>query len=796
MSRKMWTKKIKIILTAGLLLALLVLIFGTNLFSAKTVEAGWFASGGTWGYRKAITVDADKVSGSSALTDFPMLFSVTDGDLAFTDFDGNVASSTAGDIVFTSSDGVTKLSHEIEYYASTTGEIVAWVKIPSLSNSVDTTIYIYYGNAAADDQQDAANVWDSNYMMVQHLSEDPSGSAPQMLDSTANNNDGTSSGTMTTSDQVSGKIDGSLEFDGNSTQDDLITVPNSSVWDNITTAITISAWVNPNSVGALGYRSDIIQRSSGNNDWWFNLQNSGKLSFYADNITGGTYKQSTSVINENELSYVVVSYDDVNDIRFYINGTYINTVAASGSFITTDNLVYFGANHNGPSTVFRGIIDELKVSNIVRSTDWIATEYNNQSSPSTFYTYGSVSTEAGLAKMGVRVIGETSGLDWYSTGGVWTDRKQITIDHNKVATDVGTENYTGFPMLFSVIDADLKDTGNGGSVGQADGGDILFTASDGTTKLSHEIEKYTNTTGELVAWVNLGINLSSTTDTTIYVYYGDNDVSDQWDTADGSNDVFDSNYKGVWHLPDGSTLSSLDSTSNNNDGTPSGGTVAIAGKIDGGASTGSYHNNYISLGTDSSISVASKTQYTFEGWIKFTNINDSQLFFSQAISGDWWRFALGLYNTDCGSSQIAFMTRDSSTGDTGTRESICGTAPTAGVWYHYAAVYDSVSGAKTLYINGSSSATTGTSVGAFTSTASAGISIGENLDTGYTFGGVADEVRVSATARSADWIKTGYNNQSSPSTFYSYGATQAETRQDSSGNPVPAIKSRGGVKFR
>ena len=792
----MWTKKIKIILTAGLLLALLVLIFGTNLFSAKTVEAGWFASGGTWGYRKAITVDADKVSGSSALTDFPMLFSVTDGDLAFTDFDGNVASSTAGDIVFTSSDGVTKLSHEIEYYASTTGEIVAWVKIPSLSNSVDTTIYIYYGNAAADDQQDAANVWDSNYMMVQHLSEDPSGSAPQMLDSTANNNDGTSSGTMTTSDQVSGKIDGSLEFDGNSTQDDLITVPNSSVWDNITTAITISAWVNPNSVGALGYRSDIIQRSSGNNDWWFNLQNSGKLSFYADNITGGTYKQSTSVINENELSYVVVSYDDVNDIRFYINGTYINTVAASGSFITTDNLVYFGANHNGPSTVFRGIIDELKVSNIVRSTDWIATEYNNQSSPSTFYTYGSVSTEAGLAKMGVRVIGETSGLDWYSTGGGWTDRKQITIDHNKVATDVGTENYTGFPMLFSVIDADLKDTGNGGSVGQADGGDILFTASDGTTKLSHEIEKYTNTTGELVAWVNLGSNLSSTTDTTIYVYYGDNDVSDQWDTADGSNDVFDSNYKGVWHLPDGSTLSSLDSTSNNNDGTPSGGTVAIAGKIDGGASTGSYHNNYISLGTDSSISVASKTQYTFEGWIKFTNTNDSQLFFSQAISGDWWRFALGLYGTDCGSSQIAFMTRDSSTGDTGTRESICGTAPTAGLWYHYAAVYDSVSGAKTLYINGSSSATTGTSVGAFTSTASAGISIGENLDTGYTFGGVADEVRVSATARSADWIKTGYNNQSSPSTFYSYGATQAETRQDSSGNPVPAIKSRGGVKFR
>lgn len=32
-----------------------------------------------------------------------------------------------------------------------------------------------------------------------------------------------------------------------------------------------------------------------------------------------------------------------------------------------------------------------------------------------------------------------------------------------------------------------------------------------------------------------------------------------------------------------------------------------------------------------------------------------------------------------------------------------------------------------------------------------------------------DEVRISATARSWDWIKTKYNNQNSPSTFYSVG---------------------------
>jgi hypothetical protein len=36
-----------------------------------------------------------------------------------------------------------------------------------------------------------------------------------------------------------------------------------------------------------------------------------------------------------------------------------------------------------------GDIDEFRISTLVRSADWIKTEYNNQSSPSTFETFGS-----------------------------------------------------------------------------------------------------------------------------------------------------------------------------------------------------------------------------------------------------------------------------------------------------------------------------------------------------------------------------------------------------------------------
>ena len=50
------------------------------------------------------------------------------------------------------------------------------------------------------------------------------------------------------------------------------------------------------------------------------------------------------------------------------------------------------------------------------------------------------------------------------------------------------------------------------------------------------------------------------------------------------------------------------------------------------------------------------------------------------------------------------------------------------------------------------------------------MAIGTRGDGNRWYGGSLDEVRISNTNRSVDWFFTGYNNQSSPSTFYSVGA--------------------------
>jgi predicted glutamine amidotransferase len=115
-----------------------------------------------WEFRKPITIYHSNVT--SDLTNFPVLVNITDSDLA------TKAQVDGDDIVFTDPSGL-KLDHEIEYYNGTSGLLVAWVKIPSLSSTEDTTIYMYYGNPDALNQENTQQVWDADYMMTQHFNE-------------------------------------------------------------------------------------------------------------------------------------------------------------------------------------------------------------------------------------------------------------------------------------------------------------------------------------------------------------------------------------------------------------------------------------------------------------------------------------------------------------------------------------------------------------------------------------------------------------------------------------------------
>lgn len=210
---------------------------------------------------------------------------------------------------------------------------------------------------------------------------------------------------------------------------------------------------------------------------------------------------------------------------------------------------------------------------------------------------------------------------WYSAD--WSYRQEITIDHAQVAG--GT--LTDFPFLFSVTDADLEAVTAGGKVGQEDGGDILFTLGDGTTKLAHEMESYDGATGRVNAWVKVPA-ISDGADTKLYVYYGNALAADQQD----KNHVWDGNYRMVQHLggapANAAAGGHLDSTANAMDGTPdrfsSPATTGAEGKI-GGADlfkdsvyARTWYNdvhNYSRVTLPSSV-LGDEESFTLSSWMK------------------------------------------------------------------------------------------------------------------------------------------------------------------------------------
>ena len=136
----------------------------TQLLASCGATLAWYDA--DWQYRFTVTIDPAMVSGSADLTDFPLLITLTDVDLKDAAHAGHVGQADGGDLLFTSADGTTQLDHEIESYDPATGTLVAWVKVPTLSPATDTVLYLYYGNAAAANQQNAAAVWSNGYAGV------------------------------------------------------------------------------------------------------------------------------------------------------------------------------------------------------------------------------------------------------------------------------------------------------------------------------------------------------------------------------------------------------------------------------------------------------------------------------------------------------------------------------------------------------------------------------------------------------------------------------------------------------
>lgn len=313
-------------------------------------------------------INASEVSGSTSLSNFPVLVNLTNNNLRHTSSGGQVQNINGYDIAFTSANGTTLLSHQIEEYNPTTGELTFWVRFPSLSAITDTQFYIYFGNLAVSSNPSNTNVWDSNYKMVLHLNE--TGTAPlTIFDAAGEGTNGSDNGTVS----VTGQIAGGRNFNGNN--DRIVIADNGVSPLDISGNITISFWLN---IANRNNGPDILTKGDYLNGYSIWTNNLGAIQFQINN---DPLSSSNGELNNGTWTYLSFTRASNGNRVMYKNGSSIASDNSNESFNVDDEDVYLSTASFWP---FRGFMDEVRISNITRSADWIATEFNNQNNPGNF----------------------------------------------------------------------------------------------------------------------------------------------------------------------------------------------------------------------------------------------------------------------------------------------------------------------------------------------------------------------------------------------------------------------------
>lgn len=344
-----------------------------------------------WAKRIEITIADTNVD--SNLTDFPILvYLSTSSGTGAADvsavFDELGSDANRKKIAVTSSDGTTQLYVEIERWDDANEKAWLWVKVPSILATGGATLYLYYDSTKADnttyigDITDAVaqNVWDSNFVFVCHMAQDPNGDASNALkDSTSNAIHATPNGSMTSADLVDAVIGKGIDFDGS---DDYLSTASANDALNITTTLTLECIFKPNSTldssltDSIGLLSRQHKPTQNQDSYSLLINPNGQLQLgtYGGNIQGTIASWSNA-----SWHYVAGTYNSTGLVGdLFANG--VKETLTTDNYDTmagaTNSLVI--AHLDTAAQIFPGKIDEVRISNIIRPDAWIkATHYSN-----------------------------------------------------------------------------------------------------------------------------------------------------------------------------------------------------------------------------------------------------------------------------------------------------------------------------------------------------------------------------------------------------------------------------------
>jgi glucose/arabinose dehydrogenase/PKD repeat protein len=259
-------------------------------------------------------------------------------DLRFTDAAGNL------------------LPYEIESWVPY-GTSHVWVSSPLIpAASTGTTLFMYYGNPlAVGGAENPAALWGA-YRGVWHLHESAE-------DASGNLNHGTAIATT----DIAGAIGLAKHFNGTSAY---INVADSASL-RITGPLTIEAWIRIDDPAQAGAPRVLSKKPVWNAGEGYNLEYKPGENNVTSLGSGDNYLRADNVDLDTGWHHLTAVHQGTGAGSIYVDGISLGTDLTASELIAGSNLLRIGAAADASAgSRFLGSIDEVRLANLARSSEW------------------------------------------------------------------------------------------------------------------------------------------------------------------------------------------------------------------------------------------------------------------------------------------------------------------------------------------------------------------------------------------------------------------------------------------
>ncbi len=194
---------------------------------------------------------------------------------------------------------------------------------------------------------------------------------------------------MVSASGAGGIIGNAREFDGSSSYITMPGTANGKIRFPENGYYTVSAWIYADSLADSGF--DVIA-AKGLYPYEYILQVKGQdFEFTGFHSQPGAWQSSTSPASFKAWEYVVGVHSGANQY-LYVDGFLTDSVAAvisTGVSPDSTSDLAVGTDRHAPNPCFfPGAIDEMRISNVSRSSDWIKLDYMNQRQNDALVVFG------------------------------------------------------------------------------------------------------------------------------------------------------------------------------------------------------------------------------------------------------------------------------------------------------------------------------------------------------------------------------------------------------------------------